>query len=74
MIFMITITMKNDARIFAALCSIINKRFMNIANSAAIHRIDIIEDGSGFDELRLFRNDTLVYTVIIPDNEVDSAF
>lgn len=71
---MITITMKNDARTFAALCSIINKRFINITNDAAIHRIDIIEDGSGFDELRLFRNDTLVYTVIIPDNEVDSAF
>lgn len=71
---MITITMKNDARTFAALCSIINKRFINITNSAVIHKIDIIEDGSGFDELRLFRNDTLVYKVIIPDNEVDSAF
>ena len=71
---MITITMKDDARIFAALCSIINKRFINIANSAAIHRIVIIEDGSGFDELRMFRGDTLVYKVIIPDNEVDSAF
>ena len=66
--------MKNDARIFAALCSIINKRFINIANSAAIHRIDIIENGSGFDELRLFRGSILVYKVIIPDNEVDSAF
>ncbi len=71
---MITITMKDDARIFAALCSIINKRFLDIANSAAIHRIDIIEDGSGFDELKLFRNNILVYRVIIPDDEVDSAF
>jgi hypothetical protein len=66
--------MKDDARIFAALCSIINKRFLDIANSAAIHRIDIIEDGSGFDELKLFRNNILVYRVIIPDDEVDSAF
>lgn len=74
MIFMITITMKNDARIFAALCSIINKRFMDIANSAVIHKINIVEDGSGFDELQLFRGDTIVYKVIIPDNEVDSAF
>ena len=71
---MITITMKNDARIFAALCRIINRRFLDIANSAVIHKIDIIEDGSGFDELRLFRDDTLVYRVVIPDNEVDSAF
>lgn len=71
---MITITMKDDARIFVALCRIINRRFVNIANSAAIHRIDIIEDGSGFDELQLFRGDILVYRVIMPDNEVDSAF
>lgn len=71
---MITITMKDDARIFAALCSIINKRFIDIANSAVIHRIDIIEDGSGFDELVLFRDNTLVYRVIIPGNEIDSAF
>ena len=71
---MITITMKNDARIFASLCRIINKRFPNIANDTVIHRIDIIEDGSGFDELQLSRNDTIVYKVIIPDNEVDSAF
>lgn len=71
---MITITMKNDARIFAALCSIINKRFINIANSAAIHKIEIIEDGSGFDELKLFRDDILVYNIIMPDNEIDSAF
>lgn len=71
---MITITMKDDARIFAALCRIINKRFMNIANSAVIHRINVIEDGSGFDELQLFRGDTLVYRVVMPDNEVDSAF
>lgn len=66
--------MKNDARIFAALCRIINKRFMDIANSAVIHKINIVEDGSGFDELQLFRGDTIVYKVIIPDNEVDSAF
>ena len=71
---MTTITMKDDARIFAALCSIINKRFPDIANSVAIHRIEIIEDGGGFDELKLFRNDTLVYKVIIPGNEIDSAF
>lgn len=71
---MITITMKNDARIFAALCSIINKRFLDIANSAVIHRIDIIEDGSGFDELQLFRGNTLVYKVIVPEDETDSAF
>lgn len=71
---MITITMKNDAKIFAALCRVINKRFPSISNIAVVHRIDIVEDGSGFDELKLFRNNTLVYTVIIPDNEVDSAF
>lgn len=66
--------MKDDARIFAALCRVINKRFPSISNIAVVHRIDTIEDGSGFNELRLFRDNTLVYTVIIPDDEVDSAF
>lgn len=71
---MITITMKNDARIFAALCRIINKRFPSISNIAVVHRIDIIEDGSGFDELQLFRGNTLVYKLIMPEDETDSAF
>lgn len=69
---MITITKKDDARILAALRRVIDRHYL--INDNTINRIDIIEDGSGFDELRLFRNDTLVYKVIIPDDEVDSAF
>lgn len=69
---MITITKKDDARILAALRRVIDKH--HLINDDTINRIDIIEDGSGFDELRLFRGNTLIYKVIIPDDEVDSAF
>lgn len=69
---MITITKKDDARILAALRRVIDKH--HIINDDTINRIDIVEDGSGFDELRLYRDDTLVYKVIVPDNEADSAF
>lgn len=69
---MITITKKDDARILAALRRVIDKH--HLINDDTINRIDIIEDGSGFDELRLFRGSILVYKVIIPDDEVDSAF
>lgn len=70
------VTMKNDARIFAALCSAINKRYLNIGK--AVHEIEIKEDGSGFDELVLFRvngdKKYCVCSVIIPQTEVDNAF
>lgn len=71
-----TITMKNDARIFAALCSAINKRYLNIGK--AIHEIEIKEDVSGFDELLLFRvnedKKVCVCSVLLPQAEVDNAF
>lgn len=70
------VTMKNDARIFAALCSAINKRYLNIGK--AVHEIEIKEDGSGFDELVLFRvngdKKYCVCSVIMPQTEVDNAF
>lgn len=70
------ITMKNDARIFAALCSAINKRYLNIGK--AVHEIEIKEDGSGFDELVLFRvnedKKVCVCSVLLPQIEVDNAF
>ena len=71
---MITITMKDDARTFAALCHVINKRFPSISNIAVVHKINILEDGSGFDELQLSKDNTLIYSLIIPSDEVDSAF
>lgn len=71
-----TITMKNDARIFTALCSAINKRYLNIGK--AVHEIEIKEDGSGFDELVLFRvngdKKVCVCSVLLPQIEVDNAF
>lgn len=71
-----TITMKNDARIFAALCSAINRRYPYIGK--AVHEIEIKEDGSGFDELVLFRvnkdKKVCVCSVLLPQIEVDNAF
>lgn len=68
--------MKNDARIFTALCSAINKRYPYIGK--AVHEIEIKEDGSGFDELVLFRvngdKKVCVYSVLLPQTEVDNAF
>lgn len=72
-----TITMKNDARIFAALCSAINRRYPYIGK--AVHEIELKEeDGSGFDELVLFRvngdKKVCVCSVLLPQTEVDNAF
>lgn len=71
------ITMKDNARIFAALCSAINRRHLNIGK--AVHEIEIKDkDNSGFDELLLFRvNGSKKYcvcSVLLPQTEVDNAF
>lgn len=69
------VTMKNDARIFAALCSAINKRCHRIGK--VVHEIEIKEGESGFDELILFRvNENKRYcvcSVIMPKTEVNKA-